>query len=466
MRLRWGIVFLLCFIYWGYLFFASQMSIQFDAASYEDIGRMLHEKGWLEYFKSGPHREPLYPLVISWSMDIGQRLSVPYLCIQKLIQIVILLSTQLLANVLLKKLDIKEGVRQGIVLYIGFSPAIVNATFSLFSEIIVFPFVLLIVWMAFHSWRSVFTDGPGRVTLWAIGTALVFLLATFGKAIFQYIFWMYLGIFLLVLFEKKQYRLPRWTNACIYVIVSCFIFGAFIISYKAANRNYNGQYVFTDRFSDLLYGNVVKRTNPLGPRMYLAHVASVPGTGVCRMFFSEEECLYCEFHKADYFRGQLASDLKEGIPKDELVCAKIKVAIGKVFQNPIQYTVLTLIESLRMPFWESTQIGNVSYPSGLQKAFEWGPFKNSIRLAVSVLTYVSLIVLGWFVVRDQKKLFDFSSTEGRHLQLYFFILFIIVAYTLFHSFFSIVTRYALPIASLYLIVIACILQKRIDHAQQ
>ena len=65
------LIFLVCFIYWGYLIFASSMVVQFDAISYEELGRMIYKEGWKAFFATGPHREPLYPLLVAFSMKIG-----------------------------------------------------------------------------------------------------------------------------------------------------------------------------------------------------------------------------------------------------------------------------------------------------------------------------------------------------------------------------------------------------------
>ena len=63
--------FLIPLIYWIYLLFSSQMVIQYDSLDYEQLGRILKQDGWLEYFKTGPNREPIYPLLISWAMRIA-----------------------------------------------------------------------------------------------------------------------------------------------------------------------------------------------------------------------------------------------------------------------------------------------------------------------------------------------------------------------------------------------------------
>ena len=78
-------VFLICLAYWGYLIFSSSMQISWDAIGYEKLGLIIYEKGWKEFFITGPHREPLYPFVISLSMGIADYFSVSYQLIQKIV---------------------------------------------------------------------------------------------------------------------------------------------------------------------------------------------------------------------------------------------------------------------------------------------------------------------------------------------------------------------------------------------
>jgi len=460
-------VFLVCWAYWLYLIFASQMSIKFDAADYEFIGSIIHQKGWIEFFKTGPHREPLYPLAIAVSMKIADSLSISHYTVQKVIQVLILFATQLLALGLLRRLKIRESVQWVTLLYMGFSPAIVNSTFSLFGEIITYPFVLIIVLLSVLSWRAVFIERLGRVVQLAVLTAGIFILATFGKGVFQYIFWAYLSLFGgLFLYGLVKRDIILLKHAAIYILLAFMIFSIPIGMFKSANKKYNSNYAFTNRFADLLFGNAVKRTKELPPKMILAHIASIPGAGVCRLFFTGEECLYCEFQTADYYRGTLLGELKTGIPPEKITGETISFAIKKAAERPFQYLLLSTIESLRMPFWESAHLGNVVYPVWLQRIYDWGVFKNSLRLLMSLATYLSLFFLLVFLIKNRRQLVDFKSANSERVQIGFFVFFLVFVYTALHSLFSIVTRYALPISFLYLLGIAFFVEQRIFHKRE
>ena len=102
------VAFGICWVYWFYLIFSSQMYIVFDAKGYEGLGKMLHEKGWVEFFRTGPHREPLYPLLISVSMHLADIFSCSYEVITKFLQVVLLFSTQFLLLIALRQLKVKQ----------------------------------------------------------------------------------------------------------------------------------------------------------------------------------------------------------------------------------------------------------------------------------------------------------------------------------------------------------------------
>ena len=153
-----GFAFGLCFIYWIYLLFTSRMTIVYDAAVYEQLGAMLYHSGWIEFFKTGPHNEPVYPLLIAFSMRIADSFLIPYLTVQTCFQILILFSTQLLTLFILKRLQMSRGVKALTILYMGISPALVNATFSLFSEIATYPFILGIIIAGVKGWESILSN--------------------------------------------------------------------------------------------------------------------------------------------------------------------------------------------------------------------------------------------------------------------------------------------------------------------
>lgn len=452
----YGFIFLACIFYWLYLLPNAHMAIKFDAVGYEQLGEMIHEKGWLEYFKTGPNREPLYPASIAGSMYIGNLISRPYRVIQATLQIGLLFLTQVLTLSLLKKLRIDHRVALPIILYLGFSPALVNTAFSLFSEIMIIPLVPAIILSNVKAWEAIQNSSAVKAALWGLGCAFLFLSAIFVKGVFQYIFYSFLIPYLVWgvrswFVKKRDISLKIFIFAAIGVV----IVNSFVISYKMMNKRFNGQYEFTNRFTELLYGNAVKRTNEISARIWGAHIVSVPGAGVCRRFFNEDECRYCEFQQADDFKSPL-SGLLWGVPEGQRVGKTLAYVVERFWQRPLQYLALMAIESLRMLFWESSQIGLVEYPQWLSSIFNSSIFSNGIRAILSLLTIFAVCFVVFFLFNVKK---HGIAMEGRRLVLSFVIL-MILSYTGLYALFSIITRYALVMAPLYLLCVAFFVQSR------
>lgn len=453
------VVFACCFLYWGYLIRSSDMVIQFDAISYQELGTMIYRDGWETFFKTGPHREPLYPWLVATSMRIADTTGVSYQSVQKFAQVAILFITQLMLLALLKRAGIRDGIIAVTIFYFGFSPAIVNSAFSLYSEIAAYPAVLAIAWGGWYCWRAVHCEKVSKVIWGAVLTALAFVWAIFVKAIFQYVFLIFITPFVLItidaIFKKNTTKIFRGMTFFVIIVI---VVSSFVISYRYANKRFNGNFEFTNRFDRNLYGTAAQRVNKLTPELFMAHVVSVPGAGVCRTFFSEEICQYCEFTGMDlHSMTELPGLLREnGIDPAgrERTERTISLAFQKIAENPVQYFFLTVIESLKMAFWESTQIGFVAYPEPLKRLFHFTIFKNGIRFSITLLTYFSLFYLIARVYRHRSELFIFDTKEGAKTQLAFFILLMIAVFTALYAIFPILTRFALPIAVLYLACIA------------
>jgi len=458
------VIFLSCLSYWIYLIFASRILISHDAIDYEELGLMIYKNGWMEYFKTGPHREPLYPLSIAVSMKIADFFSVSYQLVQKVIQVMILFLTQILMFNLLNKLRISNRMKLITILYFGFSPAIVNSAFSLFSEIITYPFVLAIILIAVSSWRAIHNSGFRRIAALSFFTSILFALASFGKGVFQYVFLFFLipYIFLFINSIRKRNK-TILQRSVLYIAVAVLIFNSFIVPFKLMNKRFNGHFEFTDRYVAVLFGNAAKRVDPpLTSRLVAAHVASIPGKGVCRLFFSEKECRYCEFLAADdYVEGSLA-ELLENTPEDKIKSKTLSLTFKKIRKKPLQYVLFTGIEALRMAFWESTQVGFVDYPPWLEKLFSFKLFKNGLRLLMGIVTFLALFYMTTVIYKNRMKLFNPYLVENEGLMVCFFAFLIIFSYTGLYAFFSILIRYGLVIAPLYLICIAYFINNKVS----
>ncbi len=448
-------VFFMCFAYWTYLFFTSSASIVYDAVEYESLGELIYKKGWVEFFRIGPNREPLYPLSIAMSMCLADMLNVPYQKIQTFFQILILCSVQILAWKLMTVCFFKKWIKLLAVFYLGFSPAIVNAGFSLFSEILAMPFVLLIVIFAARFWKEVQTPGRNkRVVLTSIGLSFAFIGALCVKAVFQYIFYFFIVIFLMgAIGALLQNRKEVMKKIILGSLIMAALAGGFINGYKYMNKVSNGEFDFTDRYHVILFGTAYKRVQPLSRDVWSAHFASILGNKFCESIVNKEACLYPQFFYADAVWPVILPPLLVGIPEDKAPSKIVQLSFEEIRKNPIQYFFLTYLESLKMAFWESTQIGFVHYPRWLNQLFLNKLFKDGIRLVIALLTYAGLFLVVLKIIKPRRKPPEFNSAS--HATPVLFCIFcIILSFTALYSMFAIMIRYALPIAPLYVICIA------------
>ncbi len=435
----------ICAVYWVYLVYSAEMQISCDAKSYEESANAINEYGIRHYFQ-GLNREPLYPFLVGFSMKIGRLLSLQYYYVLKIIQVLFLFITQMVALALLSRLKVSYAVRLIAICYIGFSPALVNSAFSLFSEITSYPFVLGIVLVSAVSWNKIRAWGYYKIASVALLLSILFLLATFVKGVFQYVFIVFLFPWIWIILRGIRRKDKVLCNkASLHIFILVLTFGIAINGYKYLNYKCNKNFDFTTRYAGWLYSTALKRMQKLTPRMFLLNLASVPGDGFARMFFSPEEVRSVSYLVNDELLGSAIN-----LSNDEL----LRLAKSKAFEHPFQYLLFTGIEGVKLFFWESTNIGFVEYPQWLQDLFKNSIVRNGIRLVVSLLSVVSFAWLFILVIRKRKLITQVGRIENLPIQLSFFIFLMISSFTGLYSLFSILTRYAFPIAPLYIVTAA------------
>lgn len=469
------VAFFISIIYWGYLFFNSSMIIRFDSLGYEILGSMLYKEGWKQYFVTGPSREPLYPWGISISMRLADQWGISYQVIQKFIQIIFLFITQLLTFQILKKLRIPMAITALTLLYLGFSPAIINSALTLYSEIFTYPFILGIILMGARVWKLTQKEYNHRLLLSSLGLGLLFVGIMFVKAVFEYILFIFLIPFFYLLLKaamKGNKKIIKNTSMVLLMVIVTF--HGFVVSYKLLNKKYNGVYTFTDRGAWALYGNTARRMQPMNTKRIISGMAFVAGEGVCRRFFDPVECTFWSYSTSDNFGFSKWQEFERSkMPKDKFDPTFLELSKNLILQNPLQYLGITFMASFGLFFWESTKIGFVDYPGWLNKLYDCRMFKDGLRLFIFLITLVSFVYLLWFVWKNKSKLIvskktnlsSTSLTDDQDIPIIFFILILLCGYIALHSLFLILTRYALPIASLYLIAIAFFLKQMMIKIQ-
>ena len=165
-------------IFLFYLACVAQTVLFHDALGYERLGRLLVSDGWHAYFTEGINREPLYPFFVSVAMRLGQWAGVDYTVVLMVNQVLLLLLMLWLLNRILVRMAFADMSRGFVLLYATTSPAIVYTGFIVWSEIITYPLVLLVILAAVRAWECVHTE----VFLWKRGLRCGFVLAEIGRA--------------------------------------------------------------------------------------------------------------------------------------------------------------------------------------------------------------------------------------------------------------------------------------------
>lgn len=447
------LVFLISLSYWIYLAFASSMIIRHDSLEYEYLGSLLHNQGWVEYFKTGPNREPLYPLIVSFSMTISEWLSYPYQKILTIIQVLILLLTQILTFILLKKARVNNYIIAAILLYLGLSPAIVNSGFSLYSEIATYPWILGIILFSIRSSKVIQEGKYFKIILTSILFGLCCVMITFVKGIFEFIIPIMIISLTFVLIKSFWKNKKLILNSCLCILTVLIVFYSSILGYKFLNKIHNGFFALTNRGTWALYASAARRVEKLTPERFLTAVAYIPGQGFCNAVFGGEACHFWGIEKLDSLGYAKLHEVIKEVPKNKIDDRLMSLTKEKILENPIQFTFLIGIDWLKMFFCESTKMGFVSYPNWLTKLFNFTPFKNGLRLVVSCLSLFAFLFLVVIVFKNRSVLFSIDTKKGQHIQTYFFTLLIIFLHVSLYSLFDTIPRFALPIAPLYLLTI-------------
>lgn len=451
----WLLIFFLCFIYWAWLIPHTKMIIIFDSIHYVDLGRLIYQDGWVKFFQTGPHRELLYPALVALSMAWADLLSLDYQLILKVFQVLLLFSTQILSIALLRRLNLNEGIIKAAVIYFGISPAMINAAFSIYYEIIVFPFVVAVVLLAGYAWSDIFQkNGYWPILKKSILFGACFSLLAFGREIFQYIYYFFIGIFcILLVYSFFRNKNDVFRRSLVFVSAAFIVFYSFVSCVKATSFRYNGERVLSGSRLDYLLASAYKRSQPLTARFAAANIALIPGTGVCRMFFSQKECDYADWYGMNHFRVIVLGDIMSRIPKERRGRELVLLSIGQAIAHPAQYVFFSCVESLKMPFWESTKIGFVEYPEFLAGIYDNLLVRLGLRLLAGLITIAGLIFTTFFLWRKRDRLLRLEEDQPSIAAL-FFAWWMIAAYTIIYSTCYVVTRYALPIASLYIMCIS------------
>ncbi len=426
------VVISLLFLYWGWLCLTSQMMVMYDSIDYLRSGELMAQGGLEAYVRQGPAREPIYPFLIAAANLVADKFSFSLLDVLRLLQMGLLALSLFLFRRLLRHCHIPDGISWCLVLYMGLSPAIVNSALSIYSEIAVLPLVLFAVLV----YRRAFYSGLDRAVIcWAVAAGIISTALVLVKAAseFSVPFFMFMCIFVC--------RGVGWRRF-IPLLVAAIVFFAGVNAYKSYNLALNGNYVVTNRASWALFGSTKRRTEPMTLRSWGAGVLFMGGRGVCERFFTPDECVYWSFETSDALSGVEIERLSGlNLPPREVAWSFLSGSLGMVLRAPFQYVFFSVVEGMKMFFWETTQLGFVEYPPVLKALFSSGLFGDGLRAFIFIVSLAGFI---FFVLRLARG----RGVPDAALISFIFFISVAVAYVPF----LILTRYALPTAPLLLLL--------------
>ncbi len=441
-------------LYWIYLYLTCETQVRWDSLNYQDLGEMIKNQGWVQFFKTGPNREPLYPFIISLAMRIAECMHVHYLKVLIVIQFGLLFLTQIFSLKILQKLDIAPILSALIVFYIGSSPALINCTLCLYSEILIIALIPIAIWGVSGIFNNIanYTKKRNLIFNGAL-LGIIFITLTLVKGIFE-VAAPAIMLSLLLLCIKS----PWVKRYFIIILIGLLSFWAVLFAYKATNKHFNNNFVLTDRGAWAFYGYAARRVEPMSKERVLAGLAYIPGEGVCKKFLPEKECFFWSIYGSDSFgMGKLNELIAKGFKGPLLDKELLHLSLQKITTAPLQYSFFTGLESLKVFFWESTQLSFVIYPNWLMKLYEITFLKDLLRLFWAGLSLAGLIyslILLFIIVKGKK------TPLTREQQIIFFIILsTIFFYTAVYSLFLLGTRYAVPLAPLFLYLIASLAQR-------
>ncbi len=442
------------FVYWLYLAFVTQPILVQDAKGYQDLGAMIYEKGWKNYFITGPNREPIYPGLIALAMQWAGQGS--YQTVLKLLQVFLLLVSLVLTFVILSECKISSKIKTLAILCLGISPAFVNSALSVYSEIATYVPILGIILVSMKAWpclqeKSVYPCfGYGAVL------GLFFTMITLVKGIYEIIFPLFLIVFI-VLGCRAGFAKNKcvFRNVVIFLLATVMVFGFFIGGYKALNKKYNGTFVLTDRGAWALYGNTARRQELLTPRSFWAGIAyNLFEEDDCAALLDRQSCHFWDVATSDDFASEKNYEVIKNFAPEEYSREFSKLILNKILSNPLQYVILTGFDWIHMFFWESTRIGFVAYPDWLDRILDNVIFAKSLRFIVGFLSLGATILSGFYFWRYKDRLWHLEKQQNSFLVALFFLIYLIFCHVTLYSLFATVPRFALPIAPLFVLVIA------------
>jgi len=380
-------------LYWTYLTLTTNFILVFDSEDFFHLGQLFYSGRWTEFFLTGPHREPLYPLLIAGAMWAGQWLGISYTYFLKIFSFGFLLIAMICIQRVLGILKVNRWIQAATVLYTGFSPILINSALCMYSEIAAFPWLVAAVLWSIRYLEVL--RGSERRLAPAFGLSLSLLAFTMVKGAGMVLTPLFFGWLLIEAWRQSNLKVTDFLRRHKIPILSLLlVFYLPLGAYQSLNYFFNKHFALTNRSTMALYGNLnLRADNGLSLKHVLSHLATVPVSyDLCGRLFATEECNRWSMSASDetYLKRQdaLAQQNLSAAQKEKIFNQGIAHAL---FGHPLIQAVYLTQEGLKMFFWETSQGAFVVYPAWLEQLFNLPAVVLTMSLGIGVLGLVGYV---------------------------------------------------------------------------
>ena len=450
-------------LWWVYLFFTTQFYVVYDSLDYEQLGKVIAHHGWVQFLRSGPNREPMFPWLVAVSMHLGDWCGISYYYPLKMIGLSFLSLTMIFSYRLMSMLGVRPVIALLAICYMGISPVMIDSSMRLWSEFAAYPWVVLAVIWTIKSWKLLDNILDERqVKMQIVGhagmVALMFLLFLSVKAIAEGVLLLYLWPFYWKIFVQwRSKNFVKSKQTLIFCMAVLMIFEAGACAYRLGNYYYNHHFVITDdRGAASFYGSTAHHLEPLTIRGLEVAAAYVPGMGLCTSLFSQEECSQWSWEYTDHINAQKRNELSaRGIKQESVSKEMIISAVTMILSNPLQAGLFMLIEAYNMFFWESS-LAFVVYPDWVGENLHSATVLYNLRIVLALLSWLACIFSVYVLCFRHRQI---SLKENDQKQALFWVFNFVFWYMAIYSCFFIEDRYSFSLISLYLVLISFLIEK-------
>lgn len=365
--------FVLSSLYLVYLAFTTQMIVIFDAQDYESIGKLI-KSGWVNYYINGPQREPLFPLLIAFAMDLGEIFKTSYHNFIRVFSLLLFFVTQLIAAYSLKQLKVKDWIIALVVIYMALSGNIIGTTLGLWSEKMTFPFALLVIVLSVKLWEDLDkkTQGSGYLRFFVLSLllSLTFVCLTLTKGVTAFLFLVFMIIFAIrffFLFKRDGIR-TRWERCAVFFATTLTVFTVPILAQSQLNAKYNGQFTFTNRSDLIFFSEVNHRTEVMRLEYFLPGIVFQMNRDLCYNRFEKASCDF-------WIDAPVLASVAHGD------------SLQKIFAHPARYLAYTTVVFMGVTAWDHSNVSVIALPGWLEHFYWQTSIGRKMPTVVNTLTF-------------------------------------------------------------------------------